>query len=309
MRILLLSPNQIHRYNWGHQLFRNELGRHNDVLYYGEGYPNYNKDLTVKEIIKKHCKDKPDIILTYGWRYTKPFKGLGEIENIPKVHIAVDYFEKRGKFKGTLEAQNISFSENKPTLTFGVVTHVVENLKRNKITEKVFLLPFCVDTKIYKPVKINKDFDVLASFTVRDEVYPNRKRVHNLLKSLPVRSILSKITHHVLVKGINRSKIIITSNNVFNSFSMRYTETLACGGFLLADKPEDLELLGYVDGKHLVIYKDMNDLKSKILYYLKNSSAREKIAKIGMEHVRKNHSCEVRAKEFTKIVKDELNIR
>lgn len=45
MKILLLSPNQIYRYNWGHQLFRNEIGKHHEVIYYGEGYLNYNKNL------------------------------------------------------------------------------------------------------------------------------------------------------------------------------------------------------------------------------------------------------------------------
>jgi spore maturation protein CgeB len=87
---------------------------------------------------------------------------------------------------------------------------------------------------------------------------------------------------------------------------MRYTEVLACGGFLLADKPEDLEKLGYVDGKHLVIYKDLKDLENKIYYYLKHEKEREKIAKEGMKFVLQNHTTDIRVKEFTDIVNKEL---
>ena len=96
MKILLLSPNQINRYNWGHQLFRNSIGRQTPVRYYGPGFKGYNPALSVKEIIKHRCKWTPDVILTYGWRYSKDFKGLEEIDNIPKVHITVDYGRTAG---------------------------------------------------------------------------------------------------------------------------------------------------------------------------------------------------------------------
>ena len=89
---------------------------------------------------------------------------------------------------------------------------------------------------------------------------------------------------------------------------MRYTESLACGGFLLADKPEDLELVGLEDGKHLVIYKNLKDLVIKAKYYLnpKHEKERAKIARQGMEFVREHHSCEKRVKEMTQMIKREL---
>lgn len=309
MKILLLSPNQSTKYNRGHQLFRNEIGRQNEVIYYGSGYPNYNTKLSVKEIIKQcYGTNKPDIILTYGYRYTKPFKGLGNITDIPKVHIAVDYFGQSGKFKGTMTEQNIAFRQNKPDLTFGVVGQVVRNLQKNNICDKIFLLPFSVDTNIYKPSNITKTIDVMASFTVRDDVYPNRRKVHKLLGSMKITKVTAKVVLAQLINTINRSRIIITSNNIFNSLSMRYTETLACEGFLLADKPEDFDELGYIDGKHLVIYKDLDDLKDKMMFYFQNPKVRRFIAKNGYDFVVKNHSNIIRVKQFNDIVKKEFNI-
>jgi spore maturation protein CgeB len=91
---------------------------------------------------------------------------------------------------------------------------------------------------------------------------------------------------------------------------MRYTEILACGGFLLADKPNDFDLLGFKNNKHLVLYKGMKDLKEKVKYYMdpKNNAERQKIANQGMKFVRENHSCKVRAQEFKKIINEELGI-
>ena len=306
MKILLLSPNQIKRYNWGHQLFRNEIGRQHDVLYYGDGYPNYNPKLNVQEIIKKHYKTKPDIILTYGFKYTLAFRGLGDIKNIPKVHISVDYFGKKGKFKGTLLKQNEFFKRNKPDLVFGVVSEVVDNLRNNNISDKIFLLPFCVNTNIYKVCNNNKSIDVLAAFTTRDDVYPNRNKIHKLLNRMNVTKITKRVIHKQLVNCINQSRICITSNNIFRSLSMRYTEVLSSGGFLLADKPSDFDKLGYVDGKHLIIYNGLKDLKNKIIYYLNKPKERKRISKNGTLFVRNNHSCKVRVKQFTNIIKKEI---
>jgi spore maturation protein CgeB len=195
-------------------------------------------------------------------------------------------------------------------IVFGVVGKVVRNLKENNICNKVFLLPFSVDTNIYKDLNIkDKPNDVLAAFTVRDDVYPNRKKVHKLLSRMGLQNIITKrVSQYALVQAINKSKISITSNNIFSSLSMRYTEVLSSGGFLLADKPEDFSELGYVDGKHLVLYKDLNDLKEKIYYYLKHEKERRHISRQGMEFVRTNHSCEIRARQFKEVIEKELYI-
>ena len=59
-----------------------------------------------------------------------------------------------------------------------------------------------------------------------------------------------------------------------------------------------MQELGFKDGKHLVIYRDMNDLRNKIKYYLKHEKEREAIAKNGMEFTRENHNNNIRVKEM-----------
>ena len=306
MKILLLSPNQIHRYNWGHQLFRNEIGNQHEVVYYGEGFPNFDSKLYVKEIIKKiYRKSKPDLIMTYGWRYSKDFNGMGDID-IPKAHIVVDYGRPQGIIR-----QNSFHRKNKYDLLFVISQNAHRLITKNTPEMPAHIIPFSVDTNIYKPLNIPKENVVLAAFNSRPDVYPNRTKIRRALKQLGIKTIQKRVIHNNLIKAINRCKITVTSNNIFASLSMRYTETLACGGFLLADKPEDLESVGLEDGKHLVLYKDIKDFSKKVKYYMnpKHDSERQKIEKAGMKFVRENHSCKKRVEQMTQIINKELGIQ
>lgn len=308
MKILLLSPNQILRKNWTHQLFRNEFSKHHNVTYYGEGYPSYIPGKPIPELIKNQ---NFDLILTYGLRYTEPFIGLGDIMNIPKAHIAVDYFPLGGG-SGTYERNHILFNRDKYDIYFGVVGDIVRNLEKNGICKKAHLLPFSIDTNIYRRTKEfkQKNIDVFSVFTTRDDIYPNRTKIHRLVSSLKdLRCYVKRTQHEKYVDKINSSKICITSNNKFKSLSIKYYEILSCGSFLLADEPEDLLELGFIPDKHLVIYKDLNDLKDKIYYYLTHGKVLRTIANQGMDFVRENHNNEIRVKQFTEIVQKELGIK
>jgi len=303
MRILLLSPNQIHRYNWGHQLFRNEIGKQSQVKYYGERFPEFDKNLSVKQIINKKCEWTPDLILTYGWRYSTGFEGLGSITDIPKVHITIDYGRPDG-----IPVQNKFFKKNKYDLVFAITLNAHRLLKKNNVCDNIQMLPFSVDTNVYKNMGIAKKNQILAAYTTRPDIYPNRGQAQIVARQTGYPVITKRIVQKNLIKSINSSKICITSNNIFRSLSMRYTEVMACGGFLLADRPEDMELLGFVDKKHFVVYNGMADLSNKIKYYMTHDKEREQIAKQGMKFVRKNHSCTKRVHDMLEIINKELRL-
>jgi len=301
MRCLLLSPNQIKKYNWGHQLFRNEIGRQIDVTYYGAGFPRFNPELNVKEIVDKHCPDV-DFIMTYGWRYSKDFEGLEDVD-IPKVHITVDYGRPAG-----IKKQNIFFKKNKYDIVFGISLNAMRLLRKNNVCDILEISPFSVDCKRYRPLGMTKNNQILAAFSTRTDVYPNRSKIQRAAKATGYPVVMRRVIHGRLIQAINRSKIILTSNNIFKSVSMRYTETMACGGFLLADEPEDMRFLGYVDKRHFVLYRGLGDLKDKINFYMKNNSAREKIARLGMRFVRKKYNNKKRAREMLTFIKKELDL-
>lgn len=307
MRIILLSPNQINRYNWGHQLFRNEISKHVDVFYYGEGYPNFNDKLTAPQIIDEYGPF--DLLLTYGLRYTLQFQKIGDVK-IPKCHIVIDLFPPHpGGYKGGMHTKYKDFVQvNKYDLFLYRQRCQEEYLKEIGISAPSGWLPFSVDADIYKKLKMSKVYDVMTSSSLRSDVYPNRVKVNNLIKKLGLKGVVKKVVHQRYIDCINQTKICIISVNIFNSPNMKFTEFTSCGTFVLADKPADMKELGFKDGEHLVLYKNMKDLNKKINYYLVNNEEREQIAKQGMKFTRNNHNNTVRVKQMIDVINRELGI-
>jgi glycosyltransferase involved in cell wall biosynthesis len=302
MKILLLSPNQIHRYNWGHQLFRNEIGKHHDVFYYGEGYPNFNKKLTAPQIVKKYGPF--DLLLTYGLRYSIPFQNIGNVK-IKKAHIIIDLFPPHpGGYKGVILKYKKFVTENKYDFFLYRQKCQAGYLKEIGCDVPSFWLPFSVDINAYKKKNFPKIYDVLTSSNQRKDVYPNRAKVNKLVKRMKLKCVVKKIVHQAYINAINQSKICIISTNVFNSPNMKFTEFSSCGTFILSDKPADFDELGLKNKKHLILYNDLKDLEDKIKYFLKHDKEREAIAKNGMKFVRKNHNNSIRVQQFIKIAKE-----
>ncbi len=309
MKILLLNPNYIKRSNWGHQLFKNEFAKHHDVTYYGSGYSGFKQNLTVPQILKR-LKKKFDIILTYESKYSKNFKGLGQITDIPKVLIQIDYAIGIKNYKGFANTKNINplIISNKPDLIFFTSRSNVIAAKKEFKMKKIFPLPFSVDTNIYKNQNVNRPFDVMATFSTNNRVYPLRRKIQTILKSMNIKTSTKRAIHQQYINNINKSKIFVISNNINKRLSMKYTEAMACGAMVLADEPEDLDVQGFKRDQHLVLYDGVADLKQKIKYYLSHNAERNTIAKNGHNFVLNKHSCTKRVKQFTKIVKRELNI-
>jgi len=309
MKILLLNPNYITRPNWGHQLFKNEFAKHHDVTFYGPGYPGYDSNLNVKQILKRLGK-KFDIIFTYEVKYSKCFKGLGKITDIPKVHFQIDYAINLPNYTMHANTKNIDslLLKNKPDLIFFSSQSNVDALKASLGLEKVFILPFSVDITKYRDLKLKRNIDAMAVYSAQTDIYPNRLKVQHMIQRMNITSFTKRVLHNNYIRYLNQSKIFVMSGGLNKRLAMKYTEAMACGAMVLSDEPEDLNIQGFVPGKHLILYNDLNDMKKKLLYYLKRDKERNIIARDGMEFVRNNHSCARRVKQFTKIVKRELNI-
>jgi hypothetical protein len=100
---------------------------------------------------------------------------------------------------------------------------------------------------------------------------------------------MQKINHQITLisnafgaahsEAVSRSKINLnfcTSEGPSN----RIYKVLAAKGFLLTDDWADREK-EFKDGKHLVIFKDIDDLNEKISYYLENEEERNHIREEG----------------------------
>lgn len=82
--------------------------------------------------------------------------------------------------------------------------------------------------------------------------------------------------------------------------SNRLFQAMAAGGALLLQQHFDgmEDLLGLEHGKHLIVWKDYDDLRDKITYYLEHEDERAKIARAGQHEILKKHSFHARLREL-----------
>ncbi|MEE9393936.1 MAG: glycosyltransferase [Planctomycetota bacterium] len=90
---------------------------------------------------------------------------------------------------------------------------------------------------------------------------------------------------------MSRADINLDINRAYQPdiITLRTFEALACGGFLIAERHDDLLEL-FADGKELVSYGSMNELKEKIAFYRAHPEARLMIAEAGRKKVLESHT-------------------
>lgn len=193
--------------------------------------------------------------------------------------------------------------------------------------EKTHWLPFACDPEVHKPVHViieekkkwGSDVSFVGSF------YPNRGQILEKLfdfdikvwgpgwNKLPYESPLRKSVKDIKLKPeewrkiFSSSKILIAihyqdGKTPCYQASPKVYETLACQSFLLVDNQKDVKSL-FKDGRHLVIFKDIKDLREKIVYYLNHPEERKKILKEGYREVLEKHTYQVRLEKILSIVK------
>jgi len=80
----------------------------------------------------------------------------------------------------------------------------------------------------------------------------------------------------------------ITKYQLKTAINQQVFDVPACGGFLLTDYRKDLEECFEI-GEEIIFYEDQEDLKDKVAYYLPHPQERQRIARAGMNRVRREH--------------------
>ncbi|NQT66482.1 MAG: glycosyltransferase [Actinobacteria bacterium] len=163
------------------------------------------------------------------------------------------------------------------------------------------------------PDKSNKikDFDIIFAGLASDErisffeniaklgfkiklmgnSFKKSKLLNDKATLLPYTTPKEIFNHYSNAKlGIN-----INQKQSITGVNCRTFELCGFGMFQLTDFRKDLISL-YNIGEELVVYENMEDLANKVVYYLKNDAAREKIAVAGMARTLKDHTYQSRMK-------------
>lgn len=297
-----MGPNQNKAWNWGHQHFRNALGRHANVVFYGTGWTTeYGYDIF--DILEGYKDISFDAIICEGPKYAAPFKGLKDVTDILVLVLCVDYTDLYEKYYNDylirVNADMAIFHNN------WCLENFYKRRKEGKVSvQSGFVVPFAADTAIYKDMKLPRMYDVGAIFSSTSWAYPLRGAIKAILrdskdfKTRVAGDPKERIIHEDYVKVLNQCKIFVNSNCNWGGLNMKYTEAMACGCMFLTDKPLDMEYSGFKDKSHLVLYNGLDDMMDKLYYYVNHDEQRKKIAKTGMEYVRKTYSTDAMAKRL-----------
>jgi hypothetical protein len=167
-------------------------------------------------------------------------------------------------------------------------------------------LPYWYDTKIFLPEKTKKEFDLVTVMFPRLRC---KKMIHFLekYKKFTFKNGVGSFGRDCS-KFYQRGKIVFNMSN-HGEYTMRIPEVLGTGSFLLTDRIPAKNGLSdhFEDGKHLVTYKNRNDLLNKIDFYLAHDEERLRIARQGFEQARKHHSESARVQEINRVL-SQLNI-
>ena len=90
------------------------------------------------------------------------------------------------------------------------------------------------------------------------------------------------------VRDLIRHKIVVVCQRDYHEDHYRLMEALAGGALVLTDPMLSLPY-GFLEGENIVFYHNMTDLQDKILYYLRNDTARLEIARKGWSEAMSRH--------------------
>ena len=190
--------------------------------------------------------------------------------------------------------------------------------------KNLFYLPHFVNTEIYKnkdiPIesdvmfagrldtdyRLNMIVDLVENLGVSFKWYAIERHYQDALKRVKNKQIIEKIysgfidNEQDMAKAINKTKIVINMNSQgVSSLNYRTMQTLACKRLLISDERKELDLF---DNK-IPIYKNSEDLKEKILFYLHNEQEYSRVTEYCEMICREKYS----SRQGVKYILDKIN--
>lgn len=198
--------------------------------------------------------------------------------------------------------------------------------------KNLYFLPFACDPDFHRPQRLTEEekglygCDIAFVGTLNPDLYPVRIRILEAIsdfnigvwgpgtEKIPVTSPLrqkirgKQIPPDVWIKIYSQAKIVLCIHYKdpegkipCHQASPKVYEAMACGALLMVDEQRDVKKL-FKDRKELVVFKNTNELKRLLSYYLKRSEERKSIAALGRKNVLKRHTYGHRVKDLLKVV-------
>jgi spore maturation protein CgeB len=206
------------------------------------------------------------------------------------------------------------------------------DILKEKGIQNLSWLPFACDPTVHKPHALTEDeknlygTDIAFVGSMHPVLYPFRVRFLEAISdfnlaawgpgsdTIPPDSPLKnrirgeKTPPDTWIKIYSASKIVLCmhyrdpENRIpCHQASPRVYEALACGAFLMVDAQRDV-LASFKDREELVIFRDAEELRELLNYYLERPEERRKVAEAGRKKALENHTYSQRITDMLKVV-------
>lgn len=177
----------------------------------------------------------------------------------------------------------------KADFVFCAQKRAVEEMKRDGIANPIWL-PHAFEPQAYPKFDIlTKKYDIC--FVGHVNTRNREDALHQMFQAFP-NFYYGQQLFEAAARKYAESKICFNIS-MEDDLIMRVFETMGTGSFLLTNWVPTIEEL-FEDGKHLVLYRTLDEAIEKATYYLKHDDERERIAQAGYEEVIKNHTIQNR---------------
>jgi Glycosyl transferases group 1 len=157
-------------------------------------------------------------------------------------------------------------------------------------------LPHAFEPQAYYPIPIaTKKYDICFVGNVNSQ---NREDALDKLFAAFPNFYYGQALFDEAARKFCESKIVFNIA-MTDDLNMRVFETLGTGSFLLTNWIPTIEEF-FEDGKHLVLYRNEEEMIEKAKYYLEHDDEREKIAQAGYEEVISKHKIQDRVNVILK---------
>lgn len=294
---------------------------HGRFLRYHSKFYRYSPENIIKnkKLTSTAKKFKPELVLISGGASFLFDKTIEEIKFKFKTKVVM--LSGIDPKLAATPAEKTLLKNNLIDFVFGNDCSFIENWKKLGAKKAIVLPVAAVNPKIHKKVSISKEEkDELSSDVCfvgrltrdRQKILSSLKDFNikiwgDLLPEAPLSDELKNIyqgTAHgeKMVRIYNCTKIAINIQSTMKcGGNMRTFEIPACGALQIADK---VDLDFFTDKKDIILFKNSEDLKKKIKYYLKNEKERKKIVNESYKRVQKEHIYEKRFKNLLKIINE-----
>ena len=165
-----------------------------------------------------------------------------------------------------------------------------------------FLPTAAVDPNVHGKIDVEKRYDIgfVGQLTPRRQALLSKLQQHFCVE---IRSIWDP---EALNKFFNETKIVLNIHlSKLPNTETRLCEVLGAGSFLLSEEISSKNL--FLDGQHLAYWKrdNLEDLVSKIDYYLTHEEERERIADQGHQFALSHHTINHRVRQLMHMVHSE----